>query len=95
MPRTRLVVNVGNLLELLGCAAIAYGVSRIAGLGVALIVSGILGVAAAELVYDAHVWRVPLPHTPRPRARLARTGERLRWWRLRHKARRRARSAPA
>lgn len=83
--RTRLVVSVGNLLEVVGAAAAVYGVDRIWGLGFALILAGVLAVAAAELIYDAHVWRVPLPHRPQPRQRLAEHRQRVSMWMLRRR----------
>lgn len=93
--RTRLVVNVGNLLELAGAGATCYGVYRLAGLGFALVLAGVLAVVAAELVYDAHVWRMPLPHRPRPLARAVRARDAIRWRWLRTRARRRVRRAGA
>lgn len=75
--RVRLVVNVGNLLELAGASAAVYGLYRLAGLGFALLLAGVLAVAAAELVYDAHVWRLPLPRRPRPRLRAQELRSRL------------------
>lgn len=89
--RVRLAVNVGNLLELIGAAAAVYGVYRLVGLGFALVLAGVLAIVAAELVYDDHVWRLPLPRRPRPRARIVRARDTLRWQRLRRRARRRAR----
>lgn len=88
--RTRVAVNVGNLLELFGAACGVYGVAQLAGFKWALILAGVLLVLAAELIYDGHVWRVPLPrkpdlHTWREERRQA---LQMRWYRL--KARRRA-----
>jgi hypothetical protein len=80
MPRSRLVINVGNLLELLGAVAACVGVGLLAGLAFALILAGILLVVGAELIYDQHVWRVPLPHRPRPRVWLAVWRRRMRRW---------------
>jgi hypothetical protein len=81
--RTRVVINVGNLLEVLGAASAVYGVARLAGLGFALVLAGILAVVAAELIYDGHAWRIPLPHRPRPRAWAQRRRRGLRSKRIR------------
>lgn len=68
-PRTRLAVNLGNLLELAGVGIGVYAVSQLAGVAWALIVAAVTLVAGAELVYDGHVARLPLPHRPHPVAR--------------------------
>lgn len=65
--RTCVVINVGNLLEVIGAGCAIYGVAILLGAGFALILAGILAVIAAELIFDAHVWRIPLPHRPQPR----------------------------
>ena len=65
--RSRLRINVGNLLELVGVVCVVYGTARLAGLAWAIVVLGVSLVAAAELVYDAHTWRIPLPLKPQPR----------------------------
>lgn len=87
-PRTRLAINAGNLLELLGAASAVYGLARVAGLGYGLMLLGVLLVVGAELVYDAKVWRVPLPHRPRVgqrvRVRYVHGRQRLAvWWAIR------------
>jgi hypothetical protein len=64
--RTKLVLNVGNLLELAGAACGVYGVDRLAGFAWALVLAGVLLVIAAELIYDGHIWRVSLPLRPQP-----------------------------
>jgi hypothetical protein len=79
--RVTLVINVGNLLECLGAGALVYGLWRLAGLAAAMVLLGVLLVVAAELVYDEHVWRIPLPRRPRPGRRLAGSRGRLRAWR--------------
>ncbi len=65
--RSRLVINAGNLLEFIGAACLVYGMDRLLGLAWAFIVGGILLVAVAELIFDAKVWRLPLPLRPHPR----------------------------
>lgn len=82
--RTRLLINAGNVLEILGAASIVFGSSRLFGVGVAAIVAGVLVVLAAELIYDGHVWRVPLPHRPQVRQRVKARQFQLRMWRARH-----------
>lgn len=64
--RAHVVVNVGNVLELAGAAVGCYGVAVLAGVGWALVAAGLLLVAAAELVYDSHGLRIPVPRRPRP-----------------------------
>lgn len=83
MQRARLLINVGNLLELLGAGLAVYGVYRLAGVGFACVLAGVLAVVAAELIYDAHVWRVPLPRRPHPRRRLAEQRQRAHGWHVR------------
>lgn len=70
LQRARAHIGVGNSLELVGAGLVCYGIDRLAGLAVALIVAGVLVVALAELVYSEVVLRVPLPRRPRPVARL-------------------------
>lgn len=77
--RARLKVNVGNLLELVGAGAAVRGVDLIVGVGYALIVAAVLMIVAAELIYDGHVWSIPLPHRPRPWQRLSRLVQDLRF----------------
>lgn len=79
MPqRTKLVLNVGNLLELVGAGCGVWGVDRLAGFSWALILAAILLVVGAELVYGEtgnpnlppgapRVWKIPLPLKPQPR----------------------------
>ena len=81
--RTRLVLNVGNLLELAGAVCGVWGVDRLAGFAWALVLAGVLLVLAAELIYDGHLWRVPLPLRPEPRRWLK---ERRQAWALRRGA---------
>lgn len=81
--RTRLAINAGNLLELVGAGAVVYGVDRLVGLSWALVLAGILLVVAAELIYDSHVWRVPLPRRPRPRVKAREWRQRFVLWRIR------------
>lgn len=88
MQRTRLAVNVGNLFELLGAAAGVYGVYRLLGLAWALIAAAVLLILAAELIYDAHSWMIPLPRRPHPRVRLLEARQRLALRRMRWQARR-------
>lgn len=85
--RTRVVINVGNLLELAGAGCAVYGLDRILGLGWALILAGILLVAAAELIYDQHAWRIPLPRLPQIRLRVAERKDYARAWWIRRRAR--------
>jgi hypothetical protein len=61
----RIIVNVGNLLEVLGAAVLCYAVDQLVGLAWALILAGILLIIGAEFVYDAHTWKIPLPHVKR------------------------------
>ena len=94
--RSRLAINAGNLLELLGAGCGVYGIYRLAGLSWALIAAAILLIVAAELIYDAHVWRVPLPLRPEPQRRVTEARQRIQIWRQRFRAalaRRRARKA--
>ena len=86
MRRTRLVVNVGNLIELVGASAVVDAVDRLAGLPWALLLAGVLLVIAAELIYDTHTWQIPLPHRPRPRAWLLDKRQRFGIWRMRRRA---------
>ncbi len=78
--RTHVVVNVGNLLELLGATATVYGVARLAGFAYGLMLLGVLLVAAAELIYDTHVWRLPVPHRPHPFTAARRLQTRVARW---------------
>ena len=93
--RSRLAVNAGNLLELAGAVCGVYGIDRLAGLSWALIAAAILFVAAAELIYDEHVWRLPLPLRPQPRRWMKERQQSLsiRWYRLRVWRRERRRRA--
>lgn len=86
--RTKLALNAGNLLELAGSACGVYGVYRLAGFGWALVLAGVLCVAAAELIYDEHVWRLTLPARPQPRRWVEERRQALGLWWLRRKARR-------
>jgi hypothetical protein len=76
--RTKLVLNVGNLLELVGAGCGVWGVDRLEGFSWALILAAILLVVGAELVYGDHpdpdappgtprVLKIPLPLKPQPR----------------------------
>jgi hypothetical protein len=84
--RSRLAVNAGNLLELLGAVCGVYGIDRLAGLSWALIAGGVLLVAAAELIYDEHVWRVPLPLRPQPSRWIRERRQAVEKWRTRQTA---------
>lgn len=64
--RTKLAVNAGNLLELIGAACAVFAVAHLAGVEWGILLAGILVVVAAELIYDEHVWRFPLPLRPQP-----------------------------
>jgi hypothetical protein len=75
--RTRLVINLGNLLEPFGAGCAVYGVYRLVGLGCALVLAGVLAVVAANFVYDESAARIPLPHRPRPRVRLLQARQRV------------------
>jgi hypothetical protein len=86
MQRTRLVLNVGNLLELVGAGCGVYGVGRLAGFAWALVLAGVLLVVAAELIYDGHLWRIPLPHKPEPRRWLLERRQRVEKWRTQRTA---------
>jgi cell division protein FtsW (lipid II flippase) len=76
-------ISVGNLGEALGAGCAVAGVWLVAGLGWALILSGVVLVVLAELVYDAHVWHVALPYRPEPARRWREIRERWRAWRQR------------
>lgn len=78
--RYRIVVNFGNLLELLAAASAVYGVSRLLGLAYGLILLGILLAVGAELIYDATVIRIPLPKRPHPVQAIKRAETRLKRW---------------
>jgi hypothetical protein len=88
--RSRLAINVGNLLELLGAGCGVYGIDRLAGLSWALIATAILLIVAAELIYDAHVWRLPLPLVPQPRRWIKERRQAAQIWRRSLRARWRA-----
>jgi hypothetical protein len=75
--RTKLTINVGNLLELTGAICGVWAVDRLAGFSWALVLAAVLLVAGAELVYGEHpdpmappgtprVWKIPLPLRPQP-----------------------------
>lgn len=68
--RSYLRVNTGNLLEVAGVVVGCYAVSALAGVAWALIAGAVAMLVAAELVYDGHVARMPLPRRPRPVKRL-------------------------
>lgn len=74
--RARVVLNVGNVLELAGAALLCWAVYLVAGLAGFLAASGVVLVLLAELVYDAATARVPLPHVRRLAARLRRNANR-------------------
>lgn len=90
LQRSRLVINIGNLLELVGAAAGVYGVYRLVGLAWALIAAAVLLIVAAEFIYDGRLVGIPLPHRPHPRRRIARfvNGGQRRFWRLRFRVER-------
>lgn len=64
VQRPRLAVNVGNLLELASVVALCWAVDWLAGASWCLVAAGVAGVLLAELVYDGHVLRVPIPRRP-------------------------------
>ena len=64
-PRRHLNVHVGNLCQLAGVGLVCYGIWRIAGLGIALIVAGVALALLANFEWDASVWRLPLPLAPK------------------------------
>lgn len=74
--RSYLRVNTGNLLEVAGVVVGSYAVSALAGVAWALIAGAVAMLVAAELVYDGHVARMPLPRRPRP---LLKARKLLRW----------------
>lgn len=59
--RTRLKLNLGNLLEVAGAALGVWSAYRYFGLTGALLVAAVLCVVAAEFLYDDVVLRIPLP----------------------------------
>lgn len=63
--RPRLRVHVGNTAQLCGGALTCYGIDRLAGLAVSLIVAGVVLAVLANFEWDASVWSVPLPLAPR------------------------------
>jgi hypothetical protein len=65
-PRIRVHVNVGNLLETAGAALGCYAIAALAGAAAGMLAGGVLLVVAAELIYDARIATVALPHRPRP-----------------------------
>ncbi len=67
MQRTRLAINAGNLLELIGAGLACYAVADLVGVGWSLLLAAVLILVAAELAYSNVVWRLPLPHRPKPR----------------------------
>lgn len=88
LQRSRLAVNVGNLLELLGAACGVYGIYRLVGFAWALIAAAVLLVVAAEFIYDGRLVALPLPRRPHPRARLTEARQRFAVKRYRWRARR-------
>lgn len=81
-PRSHLNVHVGNAAQLVGAGLTCYGIDRVAGVGISLIVAGVVLAVLANFEWDATVLRLPLP-ARRPkwqkgdlRSRLA---NRLRW----------------
>lgn len=81
--RSYLKINAGNFLEVVGAALGVYGLDRLAGFAWALILAAILFVVAAELIYDEHVWRVPLPVRPQPGKWVKARRQRIGLWRFR------------
>lgn len=88
LQRSRLTINVGNLLEVIGAVTGVYGVYRLVGLAWALIAAAVLLVVAAELIYDGRLCSIPLPRHPHPGRRLAGIRQRARWRWIRWRARR-------
>lgn len=72
--RSRLVVNIGNLIELAAVVALVWGVGLLAGRGWAFVTGGVLGILAAEFVYTDHAARLPLPRLPKVLRRKQRSG---------------------
>lgn len=70
--RSRVVLDLGNLLELAGVVLACFAVAQLAGAAWALLAGGVALIVGAELVYDGHLLRIPLPHRPRPLFRLQR-----------------------
>ena len=71
MRHTRLNIHVGNLLELVGVIALCFGVARLAGVGWAIVLAGVVLILWGNLSYSRAVLRVPLP-APRRDVRAAR-----------------------
>ncbi len=63
----KLVINIGNLLELIGAVVLVLGIYKLAGTGWALIATAILILIAAEINYSDLPLRIPLPLKPQPK----------------------------
>lgn len=86
--RTKIVLSVGNTLELAGAGIGCYAVADLVGVGWALLLAGILIVVAAEFIYDGTALRFELPQPIVAARRLAFKGRarlvpvKRRWRRL-------------
>lgn len=63
----RIVLNVGNVLELVGAGLGTWGAYLMFGLAISLIVGAVFILIGAELVYDGHTFEVPIWRSKRPR----------------------------
>ena len=88
-PRTRLIIVVGNTLEILGAVSACVGTYLLAGLPWMLVLLAVLLIIAAELIYDASILRVPLPRRPQLRTRLLERRQALNLWRATRRVKRR------
>lgn len=76
--------NLGNLAQPIGAGVICWGVYRISNIGIALLVTGVVVVALANLEWDASVWRIPMPRRPHPIVKISAVTLRVRRVRLPH-----------
>ena len=54
------------MLELIAASMIVCGIYLLAGLGWCLISGGLTVVVGAEILYNNHIWTIPLPRRPHP-----------------------------